>query len=151
MPYKDPQQKRDADRRYYLAHREHLRALAEIWKKKNRPRHLFLMRRWHDANADCWRATHLQKVHGLTPERFQALVALQGGLCAICSEPETRRRKRGRPGTTPLHVDHDHATGEIRGLLCSRCNAALGFLRDREDLCAAAMEYLRRTKATNAA
>lgn len=41
-----------------------------------------------------------------------------------------------------LHVDHDHATGKIRGMLCFSCNAALGLLKDNKDLCLKAAEYL---------
>ncbi len=53
---------------------------------------------------------------GITDEGYAAMLAEQGGGCAICgSTPKTRR----------LHVDHDHASGRVRGLLCHRCNRAL--------------------------
>lgn len=53
---------------------------------------------------------------GITDADYFALLKAQGGHCAICpSTPKTRR----------LHVDHDHATGAVRGLLCHRCNRAL--------------------------
>jgi hypothetical protein len=53
---------------------------------------------------------------GVTDEYYVALLTAQGGHCAICpSTPKTRR----------LHVDHDHRTGEVRGLLCHRCNRNL--------------------------
>lgn len=53
---------------------------------------------------------------GVTDAEYTALLTVQGGGCAICNaKPKTRR----------LHVDHDHATGEVRGLLCHRCNRAL--------------------------
>ncbi len=53
---------------------------------------------------------------GVTDERYAELLAAQHGHCALCpTKPKTRR----------LHVDHDHATGKIRGLLCYRCNRAL--------------------------
>lgn len=54
--------------------------------------------------------------HMLLPREYDALLAAQGGHCAICpSTPKSRR----------LHVDRDHRTGEVRGLLCMRCNRAL--------------------------
>lgn len=56
-------------------------------------------------------------------------------MCAICRE---------KPGDLPLHVDHDHATGAIRGLLCVRCNNALGLFKESHDLFAAAADYLER-------
>lgn len=53
---------------------------------------------------------------GVTDDEYERLLAAQGGGCAICgSTPKTRR----------LHVDHDHRTGRVRGLLCMRCNRAL--------------------------
>ena len=53
------------------------------------------------------------KVYGITGDDYDALLALQGGKCAIC---------RARPRSKRLAVDHDHKTGAVRGLLCSRCN-----------------------------
>lgn len=61
----------------------------------------------------------LQRRYGLTPTDFDALICAQLGRCATCD------RQLGRPGVG-LHVDHDHATGAVRGLLCVRCNTTLG-------------------------
>ncbi len=56
------------------------------------------------------------KALGVSDERYAELLAEQGGHCALCpTEPKTRR----------LHVDHDHTTGRIRGLLCYSCNRIL--------------------------
>lgn len=59
------------------------------------------------------------------------MLAEQKGLCAICREAPAK------------HVDHDHATGRVRGLLCFNCNGALGQFRDRTDLMLRAVAYLR--------
>lgn len=53
---------------------------------------------------------------GVTDEQYERLLAAQGGGCAICGNPPKTRR---------LHVDHDHKTGAVRGLLCYRCNRFL--------------------------
>ena len=53
---------------------------------------------------------------GVTSADYDRMLAAQGGVCAICGSPPKTRR---------LHVDHDHATGKVRGLLCHRCNRAL--------------------------
>ena len=66
----------------------------------------------------------LLRQYGLTPEQYEALYNAQRGLCAICGKPPYP----GRGGM--LCVDHDHVTGEIRGLLHRRCNAGLGALGD---------------------
>lgn len=79
----------------------------------------------------------------VSEEQFQALFAAQSGVCAICGLPETRRRPTS-DGTMPLSVDHDHATGQIRQLLCNSCNRGLGDFRDKSELLVAAAAYLRK-------
>ena len=78
------------------------------------------------------------RVYGLTVEAYEALLAAQGGVCAICRRPPAADGRQKR-----LHVDHDHATDAVRGLLCSNCNTALGLLDDDVDRIAAAIFYLR--------
>ena len=82
-------------------------------------------------------ATHgamIAKTYGLSPAEYDRLLALQGGRCAIC---------RGRPKSKRLATDHNHKTGAVRGLLCSRCNAeALGALHDSAELAWNAWVYL---------
>jgi hypothetical protein len=70
---------------------------------------------------------------------YQALVESQGGLCAICREPETAMRGGV---IRPLCIDHDHETGVVRGLLCSRCNTAVGLMLDDPDRLREAVAYL---------
>lgn len=66
---------------------------------------------------------------------YDALLAAQGGRCAICG---------ARPGRRNLAVDHDHATGKVRGLLCTTCNVKLGVIESTFPTKAA--EYLARLK-----
>lgn len=68
-----------------------------------------------------------RKNYGLAPGQFQVMLDAQNGVCASCGYPETATF-RGRPRA--LHVDHDHTTGQVRGLLCTGCNTALGLLRE---------------------
>jgi hypothetical protein len=79
-----------------------------------------------------------QYIYGLTPEQYGAMLAEQGNACAICRSPEWPG-KGNRP-----HVDHDHATGKVRGILCGRCNFGLGQFQDDPDLLRAAITYLTR-------
>lgn len=58
-------------------------------------------------------AATIEKTYGITSEDYDEILKRQGGRCAIC---------RGRPRSKRLAVDHDHASGAVRGLLCSRCN-----------------------------
>jgi hypothetical protein len=73
---------------------------------------------------------HLRRRYGITAEHYDRMLEEQSGLCAICRE---------RPAA---HVDHDHATGRVRGLLCFNCNQALGNFTDRRDFMLAAIAYL---------
>jgi hypothetical protein len=79
---------------------------------------------------------HLRRRYGITAAHADAMLAEQGGLCAICREAPAE------------HVDHDHATGRVRGLLCFNCNGALGQFRDRTDLMLRAVAYLGRDDTT---
>jgi hypothetical protein len=78
----------------------------------------------------------LFKRYGLTVAEYVALADSQGGICAICK----RAPHGGRRGA--LHVDHDHKTGHVRGLLCDACNNGIGRFRDDPDLVRAALVYL---------
>jgi hypothetical protein len=79
------------------------------------------------------REYHLRRRYGLTQEDFEALLAWQGGVCAICGAPD------------PEHVDHDHEFGNVRGILCFNCNGGLGQFKDNEQSLARAIEYLKET------
>lgn len=64
----------------------------------------------------------VQRVYGLKPGQYGEIYLFQGGVCAIC--------RRATGATRHLSVDHDHRTGQVRGLLCRPCNDLLGHLRD---------------------
>lgn len=114
-----------------------LKEFADFSQKTKRP---------HSYCADCRRlrglTSNLQR-YGLTPEEYIVMEKTQGGVCACCGEPE-REKKR-------LSVDHDHSCcpglyscGKcIRGLLCTRCNKALGQFGDNVDLLENAVVYLK--------
>jgi len=76
-------------------------------------------------------------------EIYEKLFQSQKGLCAICDRPETNV-KNGK--IVNLSVDHDHATGTVRGLLCSNCNTAIGLLRDNPELLFRAIKFLEKSK-----
>jgi hypothetical protein len=85
----------------------------------------------------------LERVYGLTLAGYKELLAEQGGGCAICGAVDARSAHKS--GTRyKLVVDHNHATGEVRGLLCNPCNRGLGFMGEDEGRLFAAVRYLRR-------
>jgi len=74
------------------------------------------------------------RCYGLSRDDYDALLALQGGVCAICSK------------NRPLGVDHCHLFNEVRGLLCNKCNLGLGMFDDDPDRLRAAADYLERSR-----
>ncbi len=78
--------------------------------------------------------SHLKKTYGIDIDEYDKILAGQDGVCAIC-----------RGGTSKRHfaVDHNHKTGQIRGLLCARCNRGLSVFMDRIDNLRAAVKYMK--------
>lgn len=83
----------------------------------------------------------LKNRFGITNEDYFEYLKLQCNRCAICKTPAEENKY--------LHVDHDHITGEIRGLLCKQCNHGLGNFRDNKKYLRYAIEYLDRNFASN--
>lgn len=79
------------------------------------------------------RDRYLMRKYGIDEADYQLLLAAYGGGCWICGREPTARR---------LHVDHDHKTGRIRGLLCWRCNRGLQHFRDDAAIMSAASKYV---------
>lgn len=80
----------------------------------------------------------LKYKYGIDLETFSTMLDSQEGLCEICGDP-TRSSKR-------LCVDHCHTTGEVRGLLCSSCNKALGLLDETPEFAKGLIKYIRKYK-----
>jgi hypothetical protein len=114
MPYKDKAKRLEANRR---------------WQSNNRDKH----RAWGRNNPLRIRDLFLQKNYGISLEEYRTLVEKQKGLCLICQKA---------PEDKALAVDHCHATGRVRGLLCIPCNVGLGNFKDDPKLLQKAAEYL---------
>lgn len=98
-----------------------------------------LIARWrHQAERAYTMAKRLQSTYGITLEDYGRMFVEQGGTCSICRSPQ---------GDRPLVVDHDHATGAVRALLCSNCNAGIGMLKESPEVLARAIEYVDRHRA----
>lgn len=93
-------------------------------------------KKWREANPELFRRAirknQLLKQYNLSLEEYDALRESQDGACAIC----------GTVPPTNLHVDHDHATGKVRGLLCRSCNTALGMFQESAELLTKAATYI---------
>jgi hypothetical protein len=87
------------------------------------------------------RDNHLKRLYGISEEEYDSLLVSQDFRCAICREESKALGKNAR-----LHVDHNHLTGKVRGLLCYACNIAIGFLEEDPDRVQKIMDYLERER-----
>jgi hypothetical protein len=83
---------------------------------------------------------HLNNRYGLTVEQYNSLLEKQEGLCAACKQPPKGGGRSNANGR--LFVDHNHTTGDIRGLLCQGCNAAVGLAYDNPSTLRRLADYL---------
>ncbi len=129
---------------FWAKHKERLSAHRKTYQKANTERLNAYNRKWYAKNIESERASGIAWYHaneseirckryGLTITAYRDLLDRQSGACAICLSLPNRNR---------LHIDHDHATGRVRGLLCTRCNAGIGMFRDNPELMLAAAEYV---------
>jgi Recombination endonuclease VII len=103
------------------------------WRRANSERYRQTQARYRKLRVSQQRADRLRRAFGLTVEAYESLLVVQDGGCAICGREPTR---------IALHVDHDHESGAIRGLLCVGCNNALGQFKDSTELLSRAIAYL---------
>lgn len=100
----------------------------------HKPQHLADSVAWAAANPEKVKSASFKfrlKRYGLTEDQYQSLLLDQHGLCKVCEEP-----------LGVVHIDHDHDTGAVRGLLCHTCNVGMGHLKDDPRLLRKAAEYL---------
>ncbi len=118
------------------------RALAARKKRKDQPEKSAEAQRKYAQTPKGHRAFRrcaLLRSYGMTEADYEQLEANQNDCCAICGEHKDA-------ATRYLCVDHDHKTGKIRGLLCTKCNVGLGAFRDSPETLIKASEYLIRTQ-----
>lgn len=111
---------------YNAAHEEEIKAKRIANREK--------IRATQEAYQSSGRATAQRRVshYGLSSGAFHLMLLMQRNACGICKEVFSK----------PPNVDHDHKTGEVRGLLCGRCNKGLGHFRDSTGLLDSAKDYL---------
>lgn len=127
------QQKRD----YYSQNKEEIDAKQKVYYYTNREEILEKQRERYHTNPSVRErhiASAIKSKHGITAEEYQELYdkffEAQGGVCRICGMDDK------------LVLDHNHETGEYRGLLCNKCNRGLGYFQDDPDVLLSAYQYL---------
>ncbi len=123
-------------KRWYANNRDREIKRVTAWQRENADRYSARQREYREAGRRDYRAEHLRQTFGLAQSDYDAMLEAQAGGCAICREPPSENRS--------LHIDHDHETGVVRGLLCFRCNVGVGQFADSPDRLALAALYLER-------
>lgn len=109
----------------------------EKWRLKNLPKVAAQGRKWRAENRDRAKDHFLKMHYGLPLGSYAKMLVEQEGKCAIC-------RTETPGGKGRFHVDHDHETGVVRGLLCGNCNVGIGHFRHNREFLWSAIEYLDR-------
>jgi len=106
---------------------------ASKWNKENRERRLEIQQKWNRDNLWKRRIRQSARDLGFDPDWMVGYFQAHNGLCDVCGRPPTGNR---------LSIDHNHVTGELRGLLCINCNTGLGMFKDNPELLLLAVDYL---------
>lgn len=128
----------------WVKYKERLSAYYKRYQKANAAQINAYNRQWYAKHIESERASGIAWYHanesvircrryGITIDAYREMLSRQNGACAICLS---------LPGRSRLHIDHNHDTGRVRGLLCSRCNAGVGMFKDNHELMLAAVEYV---------
>jgi Recombination endonuclease VII len=126
---------RDYQREYQRAYYHRTKDQRTPEQREHRRQYLKDYRRRNRAKLQPkQQATERERLYRLSEAEFRSLMEQQGSECAICT----------RLLTDPI-VDHDHATGKVRGLLCRRCNTGIGMLEDNPDTLMRAADYILRS------
>ena len=119
---------------YYENNTEEIIDKACKYQKDNAQKTTTDHRAWRVANRQKTKAYSLKNKYNLSLEVYESMILSQNGVCLICGNGPSHGK--------PLVVDHNHETGEVRGLLCTYCNLGLGMFKDSKELLTAALEYL---------
>lgn len=162
MPLRDPEARKAYNREYQQKHyrtpefrAKRDRQISE-WQRTHREASRAISARYRAAHPDRieayqrserfkevqWKA-YLKRCYGITPEQYYDLRNKQDGRCALCTNPFDPLQPNGKP-SKGTHIDHDHRTGKIRGMLCGKCNRGIGMFNEDVGLLRKAIEYLER-------
>ena len=139
----NPEKKKASDIAWQRANPEKCSVRNRRWVKRNPEKVNAKAARYYKRHPEKCRARRLKNQYNLTPEEWQKILDFQKGLCAICGRPASDFKRS-------LHVDHDHSTKLVRGLLCWQCNSLLPNRRDLTLLLGAAVDYLNSPPASRA-
>lgn len=123
---------------YYESHKEQERKQASLYYQAHKEEIALRIKSLSKENKDFFRERGLRRSHSIGVSEYNSMLFQQDGKCAICGTTDPRGRKN------VFHVDHDHKSGKIRGLLCHNCNLAIGLLEDDVNRIRKAANYVER-------
>jgi hypothetical protein len=118
----------------YIAHRQERLAHVKTYRDAHREETLARHKAYYHAHREERSSSELILNYGISKADRDMLLFAQNGTCAICGKDNW--------GKNSPHVDHDHVTGKIRGILCARCNVALGMIGDDPKVAQSIITYL---------
>jgi hypothetical protein len=137
-------------KRHYDANKEVLNIAVKKWREENREDLAISKKKYYEDNKEAtaiymkkyrnenkeakWESS-IKRNYGIDASDYEEMMVKQEGKCSICKEVCSSNKR--------LSVDHCHLTGKVRGLLCSKCNTAIGLLKDDVALLSTATEYLK--------
>jgi hypothetical protein len=127
---------------WYVTNKERIAVKQKDYYDANKERKLAQGRLWHKRNKNHRRSQRLLKNYGITLEDYEVMLENQNHTCKICGTSDAG----GIAGR--MVVDHCHTTGNVRGLLCNRCNTAIGLFKDDTAVLASAIKYLNESAET---
>lgn len=110
------------------------------WRDANPKRNAESSRQWDRNNKDRVRLNHYRSRYGIEVEDLEVMIIAQAYKCPICLRQLTFNGTKGR--NLPV-VDHCHTSKKVRGLLCTPCNLALGYLKDNADSATRMVSYIK--------
>ena len=125
---RDEEKYKAKKKRYREKYKEKIAKKRKLWGEKNKDKQAVNTRRYT-----------LKKLYGITMEEYDAMYDAQAGCCAICN----KYCEKGVAGRDGICVDHNHATGRVRALLCHGCNRGIGMVGEDTTILERMIAYIR--------
>ena len=136
---KNPEKTAEHSKKSRIKNKDKIRERQRKWRNKNIEYQTQKSKEWYANNKDRVRDLQLKKEFGISLDKYNEMLDNQNGSCFLCGGGPDAKHKN-------LAVDHDHATGKVRALLCRGCNVGIGNLKDNPELLEKAAKYIRNYK-----
>lgn len=133
--------KKEYQKQYRLKNREKIKEQRKQYYEKNKDKILSQKRQLY--NPEKAKNNRLQQLYGISLESYNEMLISQNYKCFCCgAHQDSLKTPNNQYGTKRLVVDHDHETGEVRKLLCSRCNTVIGMVEEDVTILSQMEKYL---------